>query len=227
VKASQDLVILGAGGNSLSIIDAVESRNLHAAQPQFRIRGILDDLPENRGGNLAGYPVLGTIDQADRQKDCLFINGISSVSSFRQRREIVRRASLSGAGFATVIHPGASVSPRASIGAGCAILAGVVVGSGARLEPHVLVLENSTIDHHARLEPHVTLSAGVTVLGSVQVGESAFIGGGSSIAPYVRIGAGALVGMGAVVIRDVRGGAVVAGNPARELAESSFRAPSV
>lgn len=218
------LLILGAGGNSFSIVDAVESLNGRATEPAFRILGFLDDLPGNRNSLVAGYPVLGPIELAAEYPDCLFVNGISSVDSFRKRKEIVARTGAAPSRFATIIHPSAVVSPRAAVGKGCVILAGSVVGPGAILEDHVLVLEGSTIDHFSNLKPYVTLSAGVVVLGSVHIGEGAFVGGGSSIAPFVKIGAGALVGMGSAVIRDVGAGTVVAGNPARELRGSRYRA---
>lgn len=216
------LIILGAGGNSLSIIDAVEAANAAGGLPRHRIIGILDDLPENRDRSVHGYPVLGPIERGREYADCVFVNGISSVGSFRKRSEIASRAGASADRLATVIHPAAVVSSRAAIGRGSVVLAGSVICPQAVLEEHVLILQGTTVNHHARIGRHATLSAGITVLGHVQVGELAFIGGGSSLAPYVRVGEGALVGMGSVVIRDVAPGRVVAGNPAREIEASPY-----
>jgi sugar O-acyltransferase (sialic acid O-acetyltransferase NeuD family) len=217
------LLILGAGGNSFSIMDAVEETNRLAGKPVWTIAGFLDDLLWQEGKSVGGYAILGPITRAPEFPDCRLINGISSVESFRKRSDVVARTRAESGRFATVVHPRAVVSPRAAVGQGCAILAGSVVGPGAILDDHVLVMEGSTIDHFSRLGRHATLSAGVTVLGSVEIGESAFIGGGSSIAPYMRIGAGALVGMGSAVISDVEPGSVVAGVPARELRSSAYR----
>ena len=50
----------------------------------------------------------------------------------------------------------------------------------------------------------------------VVVGTDVWIGGGAIVLPGVTIGDGAIVGAGAVVTRDVRPGATVVGNPARE-----------
>src|SRR4051812_19802256 len=109
---SHKLLILGAGGNSIGIVDAVEA----AADAQYTIAGFLDDLPENRGKVVAGYPVLGRIQDAPHFPDCLLVNGISSVASFRQREAIVSRTRAMPERFATLIHPRAVVSPRARIG---------------------------------------------------------------------------------------------------------------
>lgn len=219
-----ELLILGAGGNSIGIVDAIESARSGGATSGFRIAGFLDDLPENRGRQILGYPVLGGIDDAPRFAQCLFVNGISSVGSFRKRQSIVERCRAPAERFATIVHPSAVVSPRASVGRGCVILANSVICPEAVLEDHVLILQCSTVNHHTRVGTHATLSAGVTLLGYVDIGHSGFVGGGSSVAPYVKVGRGALVGMGSAVIRDVPAGAVVAGNPARELRQSRYRA---
>ena len=221
---STELLILGAGGNSLGIVDAIEAANL-AGDPVRRIVGFLDDLPENRGTECMGYPVLGTIADAPKFPNCLLVNGISSVASFRKRAEIVARTGAGPEKFANVIHPAAVVSPRAQLGTGCVVLANSVICPFASLGDHVLILQGSTVNHHTRVGRCATLSAGVTLLGYVEVQDGAFVGGGVSVAPYVKIGAEALVGMGAVVVRNVEPGCVVAGNPARALKGSRYGQP--
>ena len=53
--------------------------------------------------------------------------------------------------------------------------------------------------------------------GNVTVGNDCLIGASASIRQGLEIGSGATVGMGAVVIRNVDGGTIVAGNPAKEI----------
>jgi acetyltransferase-like isoleucine patch superfamily enzyme len=53
----------------------------------------------------------------------------------------------------------------------------------------------------------------------VTVGDGVWIGTGAIILPGVTIGDGAVVGAGSVVTSDVKSGTVVAGNPARVIAE--------
>ncbi len=227
MSATKKILILGAGGNSLSIADAILARNASSAgRPVYELVGFLDDIPMNRGRSVLGFPVVGTIDEAPRFPECYFVNGIASVETFRRKAEAIGRSRIPRERFETVVHPNAVIARDARVGAGCAIMAGSVVCPEATVEDHVIMLQNSSVNHHARVGRFATLSAGVTVLGFVEVGEGAFLSGGALVAPYVKIGAGALVGLGAVVIRDVAPGTVVAGNPARVLSSSRHTAPN-
>ena len=212
------IVILGAGGNSLGILDAIEA--LNAIRPTYRVEGILDDIPENQGRVVLGAKVIGKIEEAPKLTGCKFVNGISSVASFRRIPEIVRRTGVAPERFETVVHPRATVAASARVGAGTAILAGSVICPEAEIGSHVIILQNTTVNHHTRVGDCTTLSAGITILGYIEIGRNAFIGGGVTLAPMVKVGEGALVGAGSVVIRDVPAGKVHAGNPAREIVAS-------
>lgn len=212
------IVILGAGGNSLGILDAIEAIN--AIRPTYAVAGILDDIPENQGRTILGAKVIGRIEDAAKMEGCRFVNGISSVASFRKIPEVIRRTGMARERFESIVHPRATVAASARVGTGSAILAGSVICPEAVIGDHVIILQNTTVNHHTRIADFTTLSAGITILGYIEVGRNAFIGGGSTLAPMVKVGEGALVGAGSVVIRDVAAGKVYAGNPAREIAGS-------
>jgi sugar O-acyltransferase (sialic acid O-acetyltransferase NeuD family) len=146
-----------------------------------------------------------------------FINGIASEASFRSKPETNARTGIPRARFESVVHPAATVSPNAKVGAGTAIMAGSVICAEAQVGDHVVILQNTVVNHHSVVGDYATLSSGITVLGFVNIARNAFIGGGASLRPRISIGEGALVGMGSVVVKDVAPGHVVAGNPARQL----------
>ncbi len=220
--SDKSIIVLGAGGNSLGILDAIEAANA-AGTASWRIEGILDDIPGNLGRAFLGHKVIGRIEEAARFDGCAFVNGISSVDSFRKIPQIIARTGLAAERFASVIHPRATIAASARIGAGTSILAGSVICPEAIVGDHVIILQNTSVNHHTRIGDFATLSATVTVLGYIDIGRNAFVSGGSTIAPRVRIGDSALVGAGSVVLRDVPAGHVVAGNPARELEASRYR----
>src|SRR4051812_6823811 len=93
------IVILGAGGNSLGILDAIAAIN--AIRPTYEVAGILDDIPENQGRVVLGAKVLGPIDGARKLEGCRFVNGISSVASFRKIPEVIRRTGIGNDRFET------------------------------------------------------------------------------------------------------------------------------
>jgi sugar O-acyltransferase (sialic acid O-acetyltransferase NeuD family) len=217
------VIVLGAGGNSLGILDAIEA--LNREQPRFSVEGILDDIPDNRGRVVLGHRVVGTIDDAPRFDGCQFVNGISSVASFRKIPAIVARTGQPRERFATIVHPRATVAASARLGAGSVILAGSVICPEAEIGDHVIMLQNTSVNHHSRVGDFATLSAGITILGYIEVGRNAFVGGGCTLAPMVKVGDGTLVGAGSVVIRDLAAGRVYAGNPAREIVGSPYAEP--
>jgi acetyltransferase-like isoleucine patch superfamily enzyme len=116
------------------------------------------------------------------------------------------------------IQRGAVVGRRCKIQSHAFICSGVTLGDGVFVGHGVLFVNDKT--------PRATAADGRlagdedwTLLDTV-VEDGAALGSGAILLGGVRIGAGALVGAGAVVSRDVAPGAVVAGVPARALAQA-------
>ena len=209
------IVLIGAGGNSLEALDAICAGR--AAGLPISCVGILDDNPELVGRTIFGVPILGGVKDARKLEGVRFVLGIGSVANYHDRHTHIERSGLDEDQFVSVIHPSAVVSPHATIGNGCIILQNVVVCSSATIARHVLVLPNTTLNHNCVVDDFSCLGANVCVSGNVIIEKSTYIGSGTSILSNVRIGAGALVGLGTVVIRDVDPGMVVVGNPAKVL----------
>jgi maltose O-acetyltransferase len=86
----------------------------------------------------------------------------------------------------------------------------VVIADNTQIGPGVQIL---TADHPR--DP-AQRRAGLEFGRPVIIGANVWIGGGAIILPGVTVGDDAIVGAGAVVTRDVRPGATVVGNPAKE-----------
>ena len=123
--------------------------------------------------------------------------GLNRLSGLRNalvglRREWCRRV------WGMDIHPSVQMSLSAKLDRTFPI--GVHVGEGTYLAFECRIL---THDMTRGLYLHT------------RVGRNCFVGGRSMILPGVTVGDGCVIGAGAVVTKDVPGGSVVVGNPAR------------
>jgi sugar O-acyltransferase (sialic acid O-acetyltransferase NeuD family) len=211
---TRPLVILGASGNALDVLDIVQALNAH--QPTWNILGILDDA-RPVGSDFAGLTILGKIGDAAAMTYAWLVNTIGSDRSFRRRPQFVAATGVASHYFATLIHPLASVSSHATIGQGVCINPGVCVAGNVTVGSHVSLGPRCVVGHDAVIEDHAILAPGAIVSGGCHVGFASYVGAGAALRQGVRVGDRALVGMGAVVLRDVEPGTTVVGNPARLL----------
>jgi len=211
---SQPLVILGAGGNAHDVLDIVEAIN--ATRPTWDPIGFLDDA-KPPGSRHLDLKVLGPLHDAPKFVVCAFINTIGSDKTYRRRSEILASTGLPADRFATLVHPGASVSKRARLGHGIYVNFGVSIGGRVTIGDHVCFGSGVIVGHDVIVEDFTMLAPGTVVNGFAHAGRACYLGARSVIRQNVKIGTGALVGIGAVVVGDVAPEAVVFGNPARVL----------
>lgn len=201
------IAICGAGGHGRVVADVV-TRSAGAR----RMHGFFDDRPELAGRRVAGYPVLGRIQDALR--DSVDLQLILGIGSNRARERLARIAEEAGFTFATAVHPSAQIGADVLIGPGSVVMANAAVSVGARIGMHVIVNTGATVDHDCAIEDFVHVSPGAHLAGGVTVGRGAHIGIGACAIPGVRIGPWSVVGAGATVINDIPEGATVVGTPA-------------
>ena len=205
--------MLGAGRGSAEIVDFLRETFPHTSL------SVLDDLHPGGPREAAGCPVVGRLEAA-REWVAAGARAALGIANSRQpgiRGEIAARLELPDDGWLTYAHPAATVSARASVGAGCLIYPGARIAAGARLDRLALVYYNAVVHHDVVVGEGAVLCAGVLLAGGAVVEEGAYLGIGSVVRDGVRVGRRALVGMGAVVTRDVPVGARVAGVPARSI----------
>lgn len=214
--SSQKLVIVGTGGTSVDIFDAVLAQRA-TGEAAFVPCCFLDDNPARIGQTLHGLPVNGPLESARDMADCVFINGIGSPGNFWRRDEFVRRLGVAPDRFATVVHPTASISSMAAVGPGSAILQHVTICANARVGSHVVILPNTVVSHDCTVGDYTCITGGVCLSGNVDVEAFCYLGSNSTVIGGRRIHARSLIGMGSVVLEDVPPNSVVVGNPARFL----------
>ncbi len=196
------MYLYGGSGHCKVIIDIVDSIKEH------KIDGILDDNPKSE--HICGIPVLDS-SELNRLKNETFI---ISIGDNTIRKKI---AAVIASDFASAIHAKAVVSPHAFIGEGTVIMPNAIVNSGAIIGKHCILNSGAIVEHDCVLEDFVHVSPNAALAGGVVVGEGTHIGIGAAVIQGITIGKWAVVGAGAVIIRDVPDGAIVVGNPGKEL----------
>jgi acetyltransferase EpsM len=201
------VIVAGGGGQHASVV--LEAALLAGAT----VAGVL--VLTGAGRREFGVPVLGG---EERLADADFLRAHAlapAAGDYAFRRRVADAVRLAGGGLATVIHPAAIVAPSASVGSGCALLAGAIVATNAAVGDLCIVNHGASVGHDAVLERGVNLCPGGRLAGGVVCREGAFVGLGALVIQGRTVGRHAVVGAGAVVVSDVADGTTVVGNPAR------------
>lgn len=198
---TETILLVGAGGHALACIDVIE------AQGRFRIKGLLG-LPEEKGGERLGYPVVGS----NEDLPSLYRPGSSALVSVGQikspdtRMRLFTRLREQGYDLPVIIAPTAWVSPHARIGAGSIVMHGAIVNVGAEVGENCIINTRALVEHGVRVGDHCHISTGALLNGDVSVGAGSFIGSGSHVKEGVSVGDRCIVGQGASVFRSLADG---------------------
>lgn len=207
------LLIYGAAYfDLLKLIDAINE-----GKPTWEIIGFIDDTLEKQGKEYWDIPVVGGREKLKDYKgmnDVYVFNNISG--HWGKNRTIAALLDEHHCKVPNLIHPAVDMN-YVSIGRGCILPDGCIVGSNSRVKDFVTVRLGSIISHDVTIESHVFIGPGVTIGSEAVIEEGAFIGAGATIMLKRRIGHGALIGAASLINKDVAENRTVAGVPAKEL----------
>ena len=199
------LLIFGAGGHGRVVADAAL-----AAGRWLRVLASDRDPARCRGDLLPGVALLPAY-AATATAAAVHV----AIGDARAREREV--AALPAGLLATVIHPAASLSAHAQVGAGCFIAAQAVVGPGAKLGIAVIVNHGAVVDHDVVIGDFCHVAPLAALGGGVRLGDRVLVGSGACVLPGVRIASDIVVGAGAVVTGELVEPGSYAGVPARRV----------
>lgn len=193
--SSRTLLVLGAGGHGKAVAEAA----LLSGQWQ-QIHFVDDRWPALR--ECLHWPVVGNLQgiaAAAEEADAAIV----AVGNNGLREEWSALIRSHGLELATVVHPRASVSACAVIGAGSAIMALAVVGVEAHLGEGVIVNAGAVVDHDVCLGAYAHLGVGVSLAGGVQIGARAWLQAGCSAGYGVAVADAVICSPGASLTAEV------------------------
>lgn len=199
------LVILGAGGHGRVVADAALAQGTWS-----QVLATDRDPQRCQGELLPGVPLL-VLRDAEASGAPVHV----AIGNAQAREK--ETAALGARPLASVVHPQASVSPYAVLGAGCFVAAQAVVAPAAQLGLSVIVNHGAVVDHDVHVGDFSHLAPLCSLGGGVRVGRRVLVGTGARVLPGLAIADDVVIGAGAVVQGPISEPGVYVGVPARRV----------
>ena len=200
------MVIAGAGGHALEVLDALISKNM-ASRVLF-----YDDLSTNTYFQET-YPVVKNKEELSLRfkEDPHFIIGVGDCKARKYFYELFE--SLGGKHLA--IHAKTSIISdfaqlnQTDVFNFCFIGSNVISGKGT------MINSGSQVHHEVQIGQFSNINPGVQLIGKCHIGDNCSIGTGAIVLPKIKIGNNVTVGAGTVVTKDVPDNCTLVGVPGK------------
>jgi len=208
---SQKVIIYGASNYGYEVADTINAINKFQKNELFKIAGFIDD---KCTGYKNGIPILGNSDWLEQNSisDYYFICAIGNPIT---KKKIVNLIENIGGKFISLIHPTAIVSDTARIGAGCIIMAGVIISTLADINNHVILNIGCKIGHNTVVGDYCTINPGASISGDIKLGKGVLIGTNCALLEKIEIGDFSVIGAGSLASTNIPEYVTAIGFPAR------------
>lgn len=197
------LIIIGAGGFSKSIIDAIDKGN-------YKLEGFIDSF---KIGSHQNFPILSnSLEELDNKEEYSYFIGVGEPKVRKYFFNKIKKYNLN---LINVIDKTAIISSNVKLGEGVFVGKLVVINSDTVIEDNVVLNTRALVEHGNKIGKHSNISTNTVLNGDVKVGEETFVGSCTVVNGQIKIGNNSIIGSGSVVIRDVDDNVVVAGSPTR------------
>tara|TARA_B100000809_G_scaffold190534_1_gene189143 strand:+ start:213 stop:815 length:603 start_codon:yes stop_codon:yes gene_type:complete len=198
------MLILGAGGHAIEVLDALLEKKIEKGVIFF------DDTIKENGQVLGKFIVYNNMEDV---VDCDFCLGVGGVEV---RKMLSSKGLQAGKRWKGVRANNIVVGKHnSSIHTTVDLMMNVTISSVVSIGKGTLVNRGVNIHHEVNIGDFCELASNCCLLGNVELADEVFIGAGAIVLPKVKIGKGAVIGAGAIVVNDVKANTTVVGNPAR------------
>ena len=213
------LLIFGAGGQAANAFEASTAIGLEVV-------GFIDETVDPKiRSSYFDVPVFTSVSEATAAQHVqhLFV----AIGEGWRRAKVTERVRREHREltFASLIHPSAVVSTKATIGEGSLIMPGAFVGPGAAIGAGGMVGLNVVVAHHCLLGDYVSVFSSASIGGETQVGDRSAIGMNAAVREKTSIGCDVVIGAQSFIREDVGDQCVVVGVPGRTIRHRSVEEP--
>lgn len=210
----EKLLIIGAGGFALEVIDLIESIN--SINQTYDIIGLLDD--NRKGLVLDKYNILGEISDYKEYSNHSIIIAIANPNI---RQAIYSKIVTDKFKMPNLIHPNTEISKYTDFEQNSAIIVNYAtqISAKVKIEKAVIIDSKSYIGHETIIKPFVTIYPGVNISGKNVINERSEIGLGSNIIQGLSVGSNTIIGAGSTVINNIDDNMIAVGTPCKPIKE--------
>lgn len=205
------IVLVGAGGHALSVIDSIQSGG------EYEIVGITE-LGYAVGDKVLGYEILGN----DAILKSVFDSGVKYASitvgsigntSLREKLYLM----LKGQGFIlpAIIDNSSNIGSDVSLGEGIYVGKNTVINAKSTIGYMAIINTGAIIEHSCCVNEFAHIGPGAVICGDVKIGSFTHIGANATVIQGVTIGDHSIIGAGSIVVHDVPSKVIAYGNPCK------------
>lgn len=209
--------VLILGGHGDGLVAAQVLRDMQRNGQNIELAGFLNDHTP-KGGNIAGIPVLGTIQEwGTFPTDTMFHVALHKVGHMRARVALIESLNLPPDRLASLVHPSAQIADDVEIGAGALIASFVTCQPAVAIGRYATVRAGANLGHNVRLDDFAYVGPNATLCGRANTGKGSHVAPGAIVADGITLSDFALLGAGGVAFRPLGKDEVWMGNPARKV----------
>ncbi|NMA73282.1 MAG: acetyltransferase [Bacteroidales bacterium] len=213
---NRKILLLGAGGHCLSVIDSLISSNCYTEI------GIIDKVEEGYSDKrmIMGVPVVGSDDDLLKLFESGYTDAFITVGSIGDpslRRKLYQRIKEIGFQIPNIIDKTSVVSACAKLDEGIYVGKNAVINANATIGSCAIINTSTTIEHECHIGEFAHIAPGSILCGNVNIGDNTHIGAGSKVKQGIHIGSDTMIGMGSVVVTNIGCNVVAYGNPCKEV----------